>query len=38
MLLMWKIMKKQNVKVESKWRKNEYDINVIKLSQNYFVI
>jgi len=26
-------MKKQNVKIESKWRKNEYNINVIKLSQ-----
>jgi len=30
---MKKIMKKQNVKIESKWRKNEYNINVIKLSQ-----
>jgi len=30
---MWKIIKKQNVKIESKWRKNEYNINVIKLSQ-----
>ena len=26
-------MKEQNVKIESKWRKNEYNINVIKLSQ-----